>query len=143
MPAERHKNLISRLQKSARPKFERFVDPAEMRPSASSNNLPLYPSEKQIAVAILGPRRAHEWKAKAVLLEREGLPRIDPLMGGRSWAAVERFFASREGLDHATRPESNSPNARVRYVPFAPDGGERLYAQEERPAVGGRVERRT
>ena len=70
--------------------------------SPPSQSLPLYPNEKQIAVAILGVKRAHEWKAKAVLLEREGLPGIDPLMGGRSWLAVQRFFAARDGLDPAT-----------------------------------------
>ena len=118
--------------------------PKALRLSLPLAGLPLYPNEKQIAVAILGPQRAHEWKAKAALLEREGLPPIDPLMGGRSWVATQRFFAMRDGLDPANPSESNSPPARrVRYVPFAPDGRERSHAQEEAAVACGRFERRT
>jgi hypothetical protein len=52
-----------------------------------SNNAPLYPDEAEIARRVLG-KRAREWPGKAVLLERDGLPKIDPLMGGRFWPAV-------------------------------------------------------
>jgi hypothetical protein len=31
-------------------------------------------------------------------LERQGLPKIDPLMKGRFWPAVEAFFRNRHGL---------------------------------------------
>jgi hypothetical protein len=46
----------------------------------------LYPDEKRLAQWILGDR-AREWLAKAAVLERQGLPRIDPFMGGRFWPA--------------------------------------------------------
>jgi hypothetical protein len=115
-----------------------------VRSPSPSQGLPLYPDEKQIAIAILGPQRAQEWKAKAALLEREGLPPIDTLMGGRSWVAVQRFFATRDGLDRVTPPESNSPDTRrVRYVPFVPDGRERSHAKEETAVTRRRDERRT
>lgn len=38
------------------------------------------------------------WSGIAVVLEREGLPRVDPLFGGRYWPAVQAFFHRRYGL---------------------------------------------
>lgn len=38
------------------------------------------------------------WSGIALVLEREGLPRVDPLFGGRFWPAVEAFFHRRYGL---------------------------------------------
>jgi hypothetical protein len=132
---------LHKLQEGERQQDSKQHNKAARR-SPSTPSMPLYPDETQIAVAILGPQRSHEWKAKAALLEREGLPPVDTLMGGRSWLAVQRFFATRDGLDRATPPESNPPNTRrVRYVPFVPDGGERLHAQEATAADRERVER--
>jgi hypothetical protein len=94
-------------------------------------NLPLYPEEEQIAVAILGPERARQWAATAKILEREGLPPIDPLMGARFWPAVQKFFENRNGLDDGIPAGVKSPRAsRVRFVPFAPDGREILDGEE-------------
>lgn len=42
----------------------------------------------------------NEWKAKAIVLERHGLPPIDPLMGGRYWPAVCAFFNRRYGISN-------------------------------------------
>ncbi len=36
-----------------------------------------------------------DWRAKAIMLERDGLSRIDPVMGGRFWPAVESFVLRR------------------------------------------------
>jgi hypothetical protein len=36
--------------------------------------------------------RASEWKQIAALLEGRGLPKIDPLMGGRYVPAVKAYF---------------------------------------------------
>jgi hypothetical protein len=58
----------------------------------------LYPDEGKLARLVLGDR-AGEWPAKAAVLEREGLPRIDPLMWGRFWPAVKKWFFMRHGLD--------------------------------------------
>lgn len=41
---------------------------------------------------------AAEWNAKALILERDGLPPVDPLMGGRYWPAVDAFWRRRYGL---------------------------------------------
>jgi hypothetical protein len=56
----------------------------------------LFPSECEIARRL--SQTAVEWAAKAVILERDGLPRIDPLMGGRYWPAVEAYWRRRYGL---------------------------------------------
>src|SRR5262245_27106888 len=60
--------------------------------------IPLYPTEAQIARKVLGPNRLDEWKALAVILERDGLPPIDHQFGGRYWPAVEMWFQSRNGI---------------------------------------------
>ena len=58
-------------------------------------SMPLYPDEKAIARAVMGPR-AKEWPVKAKYLEeKHGLPPVDELMGGRFWPAVEQFFRTR------------------------------------------------
>ena len=59
----------------------------------------LFLGEAEIA-RLLGQQPA-EWKAKAAVLERHGLPAIDPLMGGRYWPAVCAFFDRRYGISNA------------------------------------------
>jgi hypothetical protein len=82
----------------------------------------LYPDETKVGRLILG-ERAREWPAKAALLEREGLPRVDPLMGGRFWPAVKRWFFNRHGLDvESSGSVKLAAHKRIRIVPFAPDG---------------------
>jgi hypothetical protein len=116
----------AKTKKAPTPRYSSSPSPAPNGP------MPLYPDEHQIAVAILGSRRAREWKAKAVILERAGLPPIDPLMGGRPWHAVEKFFATRNELDEGISAGVKSPGARrVRCVPFVPDGREVLNGEEE------------
>jgi hypothetical protein len=56
----------------------------------------LFPSEAAIARRLSQSLR--EWSAKATVLERDGLPAIDPVMGGRFWPAVEAFWFRRYGL---------------------------------------------
>jgi hypothetical protein len=56
----------------------------------------LFPSESEIAKRL--SQNPLEWPAKAIVLERQGLPRIDPLMGGRYWPAVEAYWHKRYGL---------------------------------------------
>ena len=65
----------------------------------------LFPSEEEIA------RRLSQtlvgWSAKAKILERDGLPKIDPVMGGRFWPAVKAFWLRRYGLSNieASQPD--------------------------------------
>jgi hypothetical protein len=55
-----------------------------------------FPCEAEIARR-LSQTPAH-WAAKAVILERDGLPRIDPIMGGRFWPAVRAWWFRRYSL---------------------------------------------
>jgi hypothetical protein len=56
----------------------------------------LFPSEAEIA------RRFSQdttgWSSKVIILEREGFPRVDPLMGGRYWPACKAWWNRRYGL---------------------------------------------
>lgn len=65
--------------------------------SSVRSSIALYKSEDEIARLVLGDD-LKQWKALAAVLEREGLPRIDPMTGRRFWPAVERFFFRRHGL---------------------------------------------
>ncbi|MFC6792741.1 hypothetical protein ACFQE0_26175 [Methylobacterium komagatae] len=56
----------------------------------------LFPCESEVARRL--SQSPVEWPAKALVLERDGLPRIDPVMGGRFWPAVEAFWHRRYGL---------------------------------------------
>ena len=108
-----------------------------------SNNAPLYPDEAEIARRVLG-KRAREWPGKAVLLERDGLPKIDPLMGGRFWPAVRRWFLDRHGLAMESSGNVSLPaKSRVRVVPFAPDGEADFDGEKAQAARCQRRDRRT
>lgn len=116
---------------------------AQVATPTPAYEMPLYPDEDEVALAVLGPLRAHEWKAKAIVLERRGLPPIDPFMGGRFWLAVLMFFYGRNALDGRILTGFKSPaTARIRSVPFAPDGREVLYGEEENAPDGRPKERR-
>jgi hypothetical protein len=84
--------------------------------SPSDHQLPLYPTEWELGVAVLGLQRAHEWPAIAQALEREGLPLADPLTGARFRPGVEAFFMARHGLDGglATKKGASGPQQRAR-----------------------------
>lgn len=73
--------------------------------SASFRDQGLFPSEAEIARRL--SQDTKNWLAKATLLEREGLPRIDPIMGGRYWPAVHAFWHRRYGLStvQASQPD--------------------------------------
>lgn len=82
----------------------------------NANPMPLYPSEARIVVEIYGPDAAPQmegaWDGVTAVLERDGLPKRDPLFGNRRyWPAVAAWLQRRNGL--ASRSGG-----------FAPDGGE-------------------
>ena len=60
----------------------------------------LFPSEAEIARRLSQDTRS--WAAKAIILERDGFPRIDAFMGGRYWPAVIAWWNRRYGLSIAT-----------------------------------------
>jgi len=73
--------------------------------------LPLFASDAEIGAALLGTKRASEWKTLAPLYERHGFPKIDPIMGGRYVPAIKVFFDKQYGV--------------ATLVPAAPDGIDR------------------
>ncbi|WP_436642488.1 hypothetical protein [Microbaculum sp. FT89] len=75
-------------------------------------NQGLFPCEAEIARRL--SQAPAEWPDKATVLERDGLPRIDPIMGGRFWPAVEAYWKRRYGL--------------ASIEAFNPDGEENLDA---------------
>jgi hypothetical protein len=68
---------------------------------------PLFLKDTEIARLLTKDMTVDEWKAKAVILEREGLPKVDPIMGGRFWPAVRSFFERQYGINtpHLTAPD--------------------------------------
>ena len=56
----------------------------------------LYPCEAEIARRLSQSQK--RWRQIAPEFERQGLPKIDPVMKGRFWPAVEAFFLTRHGL---------------------------------------------
>ncbi|MFG1247322.1 hypothetical protein [Xanthobacter flavus] len=66
--------------------------------------MPLFPDEVDIARAVLGPGRVNDWKCLAPSLERQGLPQVDPVFGGRYWPAVKAWMDRRAGLTTMTVP---------------------------------------
>jgi len=103
---------------------------------------PLYADEDEVARRVLGAR-AREWPGKAVVLERDGLPKIDPLMGGRFWPAVRQWFLDRHGLAAELPSSASSPaRSQVRIVPFAPDGEADFDGEKASAARGQRRDRR-
>jgi hypothetical protein len=73
----------------------------------SSEACGLFPSEREIARLLSQDPAA--WAAKAMVLERHGLPRVDPLMGGRYWPAVLAWWNRRYGLTtvDVTQPDGD------------------------------------
>lgn len=78
----------------ARPRRRRGI-PASTTPAAPSC---LYPDEKEVGILILGPDRAKYWRGLAIVLERDGFPKVDPEFGGRYWPAVCSFLDERHAV---------------------------------------------
>lgn len=76
------------------------------------SKLPVFATDRQLAVAIVGKERADIWiKTVIPQLERKGFPRVDPLHDGRPVPLVKKFYDGYFGIT----------------VGFAaPDGKERL-----------------
>lgn len=90
-------------------------------------NAPLYPTESEIAVLVLGVKRAKEWPSIAKFLEdKEGLPAIDMQLGGRFWPAVDAYFRQRHNM-HILPHVGDAPplvpraSSRIKIMPTGPD----------------------
>jgi hypothetical protein len=66
------------------------------------DELPLFASDAELAAALWGPTKRIDWQSKFAVLERQGLPPIDPEMGGRYVPAVKAHFDKRYGLFNGT-----------------------------------------
>lgn len=87
------------------------------------DDLPIFADDAAIGQALLGTVRASEWPSLVPLFEREGFPKVDPVMGGRYVPAVKAFFDRQYGLltspgpsarDGMERPDKwNAPKRRA------------------------------
>lgn len=71
-------------------------------------DLHLFETDERIGEAVLGPERKSEFTALATLLERKGMPKINPFWGGRYVPAVKAFLDMDNGVSAS--------------VPAKPDG---------------------
>lgn len=63
------------------------------------STLPLFATDQQLAVAIVGKERAAMWiKSVVPQLERKGFPRVDPLHDGRPVPLVMKFYHDYLGI---------------------------------------------
>lgn len=77
-------------------------------------SLPMFATDQQLAVAIVGKARAAMWiKTVIPQLDRKGFPRIDPLHDGRPVPLVKKFYEGYFGITAG-------------YAAAAADGEERL-----------------
>lgn len=67
------------------------------------DDLALYATDDEIAVAVCG-KHAAQWPSIVPVLEREGLPKIDPLLGGRYVPAVKAWFDAQNGIGERLGP---------------------------------------
>lgn len=64
------------------------------------SKLPLFATDREIAVAVVGKERASMYiKAVIPMLERQGFPRIDPLHDGRPVPLVRKWYNIHMGVD--------------------------------------------
>jgi hypothetical protein len=90
------------------------------------DRLPLFATDEDIGEAVLGLDRRREFAAMAQLHERDGMPKINPVWGGRYVPAVKAFLDAQYGLSAA--------------VPLAPNGVEgSFHATRRTPTPGPKV----
>jgi hypothetical protein len=72
----------------------------KIQPPLTPDDLPLFPSEYQIGILVLGEARAQEWPRIAKILEEvDYFPPIDEHVGARYWPAVAGYFHNRWNVD--------------------------------------------
>ncbi len=72
------------------------------------DDLPLFASDQELAIAILGRKGAKEWTQVALYFERKGMPKMDPVVGRRYRPAVKKFLDKLWNLD-GTRVGQSGP----------------------------------
>jgi hypothetical protein len=88
------------------------------------DTLPLFASDEAIGEAVLGRDRRGEFHGLATLHERDGMPKISPVWGGRYVPAVKSFLDAQFSLSAA--------------VPLVPNGVEgSFHAKARTPDKSG------
>lgn len=63
------------------------------------DDLPLFATVREIAIAVVGKERARLWMKTVIpQFERKGFPRVDPLHDGRPVSLVKRFYDGYFGI---------------------------------------------
>jgi hypothetical protein len=66
------------------------------------SKLPLFATDDEIAIAIVGRKRASEWRRGALqILEARGFPKVDALHGGRPVPLIRKWYELHMGLHHS------------------------------------------
>ncbi len=87
------------------------------------SRLPLFATDRQIALAIVGKARADYWSKFVIpVLEKRGFPIVDPLHEGRPVPLVRKFYEGYFGLTAG-------------FAMAKPDGEERLGQWKNRKKV--------
>src|SRR4029077_6423479 len=96
---------------------------------------PLYCSEDEIAEFVLGPGRLRDGRDRVKVLERQGLPQFDPLMGGRYRPAVRAFFDRLNGITNEVLPsKADQPEKWNSCEPTLPASTQRTTLPKSKPA---------
>ncbi|MBZ9698827.1 hypothetical protein [Mesorhizobium sp. CO1-1-9] len=91
--------------------------------NAALDRLPLFATDLEIAVAIVGKQNASRWKRDVIpVLERKGFPAFDSLHQGRPVVHIKQFYAIYFGVTAG-------------FTMAKPDGVERVW-------IGKRIETR-
>lgn len=68
----------------------------------SLDALPLFATDKEIAIAVVGRSNAENWRRNVLpILEGRSFPRIDALHGGRPVALVQQYYQAYLGIADA------------------------------------------
>ena len=91
--------------------------------NAALEKLPLFATDLEIAIAIVGKQNASRWKREVLpVLEHRGFPKFDALHGGRPVPHVKQFYALYFGITAG-------------FAMARPDGPEKVW-------LGRRIENR-
>ncbi|MBY3564152.1 hypothetical protein [Rhizobium laguerreae] len=64
------------------------------------DRLPLFATDDEIAIAVVGKARAPAWKRNALrMLDARGFPKVDALHGGRPVPLIRKWYELHMGLD--------------------------------------------
>lgn len=73
--------------------------------NSALDKLPLFASDLEIAIAIVGKQNASRWKREILpALEHKGFPRFDPAHKGRAVPLVRKFYEAYFGLTMGAGP---------------------------------------